>query len=122
MEAKPASTGKAGPEPAWNSSDNELTDEERKRHLRFKALRDNQEREANRRLTWLDVVVFATAFALVRAIFNKLQLSLLRTARNACIVAFGIALFRGRAPKKILPFVYGDYPLYPILGQIGQSE
>ena len=100
----------------------ELTEVEKKRHERFKSLRDRQEREANRRLTRSDVLFFVAIGLATRKALLLVGISPKRFVTGTALSVVAWILYRGRHPQKILPLNAGDFPVWPILGQVLQGK
>jgi len=95
---------------------------EKQRYERFRKLRKQQEKAANRRVTKLDFLFALAVIVGFRKAVKHFGLSVHRVLLHAGAVLLGYSLYRGRHPKRIMPLTDADYPVWPIFGQVLHSE
>ena len=95
---------------------------ELQRHVKCKALREAQEIEANRRVTRRDIAIAVVSILMLRKITNALNISIrFSTVSKVLLLITAIGIYRGKHPGKTLPRNAGDFPVWPIVGQVLQG-
>lgn len=100
----------------------EISEVEKQRHEYFKSLRDSQEREANRRVTKFDLFLVFTVSLILKRILDSFAISTKKALGKLTLAFIALGIYRGRSPIKMLPLNAGDFPVWPIFGQILQGK
>jgi cytochrome P450 len=90
------------------------------KHEQYRLLRLKQFAEANRRFNKFDFAIGLTSWLILKRIFKYYGLSMKKFLFNFCGGLLLWFLYKGKAPQKILPINAGDFPIFPIVGQVLQ--
>jgi cytochrome P450 len=84
----------------------------------WKKLRQKQMEELNEQANWKHVVASIVAILIFRAAAHRLGFSGRKAAGYIALFTFLRTLWVNRAPSRTLPLAPGDFPVYPIIGQV----